>query len=156
MKFVADSMVGKLSRWLRFLGIDVVYVSSGDADEIVKIAENEGRIILTRNSDILKKLKGHRVWIYFLSSEKSEVQLKEVVEKFNLWREIKPFSRCSVCNEPLVAVSKEEVRGKVPFYVYQTVEHFEKCPKCGRIYWEGSHIGRLKEKLSKILGRKIE
>jgi len=155
MKFVADSMVGKLARWLRFLGIDVVYVSSGNADEIVKIAEQERRIILTRNSDILKKLKGHRVWIYFLSSEKSEVQLKEVVEKFNLWDRINPFSRCSICNEPLVPVEKEEVRGKVPFYVFQNVDHFEKCPKCGRIYWEGSHINRLYEKLSKILGREL-
>ena len=156
MKFVADAMVGKLARWLRFLGIDVVYIPSGDVEKIVEIAENEGRIILTRNTDVLKKLRGHHVWIYFLSSEKSELQLKEVVEKFNLWKEINPFSRCSVCNVPLVPVEKEEVRGKVPFYVFQTVDHFEKCPQCGRIYWEGSHINRLKEKLSKILGREIK
>ncbi len=148
-------MVGKLARWLRFLGIDVVYISSGSPEEIVNVAEREGRIILTRNSEILKKLKGHRVWIYFLSSEKSEVQLKEVVNKFNLWESIKPFSRCSICNEPLVAVKKEEVRGKVPFYVFQNTDHFEKCPKCGRIYWEGTHIKRLHEKLAKILGREL-
>ncbi len=155
MKFVADSMVGKLARWLRFLGIDVVYVQSGDLDEIVKIAQDEGRIILTRNTDVLKKLKGHRVWIYFLPSEKSEIQLKDVVERFNLWEEIKPFSRCTVCNEPLVPVKKEEVRGKVPFYIFQNMEHFEKCPKCGRIYWEGTHVRRLREKLTRILGREV-
>ncbi len=148
-------MVGKLAKWLRFLGIDVVYVQSGNLEEIVKIAQNEGRIILTRNTDVIKKLKGHRVWIYFLPTEKSEFQLKDVVEKFNLWQEIRPFSRCTVCNKPLVPVSKEDVRGKVPFYVFQNVDHFEKCPGCGRIYWKGTHVERLRKKLSKILGREV-
>jgi len=148
MKFICDSMVGKLARWLRMMGFDTVYEKSGDLSKIIKQAEEENRVILTRNSRF-KKVKTPAK-IFFLSSEKTLEQVKQVFDEFNLRGKCSFLTRCMECNSPLKEIKKEDVKGKVPFFVYDTHEEFAMCPVCGRIYWEGTHVSRMKDKLQEV------
>jgi hypothetical protein len=153
MKFIVDAMAGRLAKWMRILGIDTEYEKSGDMEKLLKRARSENRVILTRNLSF-RKIRTEGVNIHFLSSEKTFYQLREIIEKFNLIKEIKPFSRCSECNEILNDIKKEEVKGRVPFFVYQTQEHFSICPSCGRIYWSGTHRKAMEKRINQILGYK--
>ena len=55
MKFLADSSLGRLSKWLRLLGYDTVYWR-GEADRsFLRKAEKEGRVVLTRRRDVLAR-----------------------------------------------------------------------------------------------------
>ncbi len=147
MKFLADHMLGKLAKYLRFMGYDTYYPSGDMSDEeIIEIAQREGRIILTRDRELAARANG----IYIESDDYRE-QLRFLVEKFGL-SDDNLLTRCSVCNEPLVPVEKEKIRGRVPEYVYENHDEFYLCPKCNRVYWYGSHTERIEKEIREILG----
>lgn len=150
MKFICDDMLGKLARWLKVLGFDTYFEIDIPDNKLLKIALLEERIILTRDSKIPKiRNSKNLVWIH--SSDPLE-QLKEVVQKLKL--QIEPerfFTRCLECNGVLEKIEKEKVKDKVWPYVYKTQEDFVICPKCQRVYWEGTHVGRMKKKLREIV-----
>jgi uncharacterized protein with PIN domain len=150
MRFLADAMVGRLSRWLRFLGFDARYEPSGDSHTLIEIARDEDRTILTRNKVFL----GMRtdVPVLFLDSEKTLLQIRQVVDQLGLRDRIRPFSRCAECNVELEGIEKEDVRGEVPFYVFSTKTSFSRCPACGRYYWSGEHREKMEKRISEILG----
>ncbi len=146
MKFLVDHMLGKLAKYLRFMGYDTYY-PKGDMrdDELIRIAREEGRVIITRDRELARRSNGFLV----LSGDYRE-QLKIVIREFKLNDE-NLLSRCSVCNEPLVQVEKEKIRGKVPEYVYETHEDFYLCPKCGRVYWYGTHTERIEREIREVM-----
>ncbi len=75
-------------------------------------------------------------------------QLKQVLEQTGVRPSSDLFlSRCVVCNELVEPVPVERVAGKVPGHVLETVAAFNQCPRCGRIYWEGSHAERILKRL---------
>ena len=151
MKFLADHMLGKLARYLRFLGYDTYYPDGKMSDDaIIEIARREGRIILTRDRDLARRANG-----VYVESDDFREQLRFVIGKFNLNGE-NMLSRCSVCNELLIAVSKEEIRDLVPEYVYLHHDEFYRCPRCGRIYWYGTHTERIERSLRSLLGEENE
>lgn len=146
MKFLADHMLGKLAKYLRFLGYDTYYPNGRMSDdEIIEIAERENRIILTRDKELARRSGG-----FYLESENYEEQLQIVIKKFNLNAD-NMLSRCSICNESLISVDKEKVKKKVPEYVYEHTDEFYMCPKCGRVYWWGTHTERIERKIRKIM-----
>jgi uncharacterized protein with PIN domain len=151
MKLLADSSLGRLSRWLRLLGHDTAYWR-GDADRsFLRTAEKEGRAVLTRRRDILTRQ--HPGTVLFVESDRVEDQIAEVLRKLN----VKPdpcafFTRCLECNVSLGPVEREDVRERIPEYVYRTQHEFLFCPGCGRVYWPGTHRERALAKLQKILG----
>ncbi|RKY99538.1 MAG: hypothetical protein DRQ10_06010 [Candidatus Hydrothermota bacterium] len=156
-KFLVDSMAGKLARRLRMLGFDAEYERTGNIQRLIARAKDEDRIILTRNLRFKKVHIPKGVRVVFLRSELTPIQVRQVIDEFGLREHIRPFTRCVECNEPLVEIKdKEEVRGKVPFYVFQTHEEFSMCPKCRRIYWKGTHVEAMRDMLSRILGMEIE
>ncbi len=150
MKFLADAMVGRLARWLRFLGIDTAYEPSGDPHRLLDLARREGRTVLTRNTLFLKMKTDVPVCV--LDTEKTPLQVRRVVDRFGLRDELRPFTRCAECNTALERVSKEEARGKVPFYTFRTKDRFARCPACGRFYWAGEHASRIDAHIREILG----
>ena len=151
IRFMVDSMLGKLAKYLRFLGYDVFYPPTTMSDEkILKIAKEEGRIVITRDKELARISGG-----LYVNTDKYEEQLKRVVKKFGLNAD-KLLSRCSICNEILVQVNKEDVKGKVPDYVYENNDEFFMCPKCKRIYWYGTHTERIKNKIEEIMREKDE
>ena len=150
MKFIADHMLGKLAKYLRFMGYDTFYPSGKMSDsKILEIAKREGRILLTRDKELAR-----RGGVY-IESENYEEQLKFVISKFHLSAEAL-LSRCSVCNTPLIRVEKEKIKDKVPEYVYEHNEEFYLCPNCGRVYWYGTHTERIKREIKKIMGETDE
>lgn len=142
--FVADVMVGKLARWLRVLGCDVVYSNDLDDDGIVRIAEAENRIILTRDSGLIARKSVPRY--IFIENDHYREQVRQVVETCGL-KEFKVFSRCLECNTPLEDVDKEAVFEKIPPFVYLTQDRFAACPDCGRVYWHGTHADQMLKRL---------
>jgi uncharacterized protein with PIN domain len=80
---------------------------------------------------------------YWLRETDSRRQAAEVVNRFDLARSLRPFTRCMACNQPLRPVSKSEVLDRVPHPVAERHENFRECPACRRIYWEGSHYHRM-------------
>ena len=150
VRFIADSMLGKLARWLRLIGFDTLYYPSIADEDLVKKAHNEGRIILTKDSELVRRNKEEDI-IYLTSSDPYE-QLKIVMKtlKLNPWERL--FSRCVYCNKPVQKVkSLSEIKQKVPSYAYQNHFSFYRCPECGRIYWEGSHHSKIRERIKALL-----
>jgi uncharacterized protein with PIN domain len=147
VKFIADVMVGKLARWLRVLGLDVVYSNKYDDEEIIQIAVAEDRVVLTRDSGLTKRRTKARFLL--VSSDNYREQLRQVIDSFGL-RDFNVFSRCLECNTLLQAVDKEDVFERIPPFVYLTQERFAICPACNRVYWHGTHANNM---LKRILGR---
>jgi uncharacterized protein with PIN domain len=142
MKFIADVMLGKLAKRLRFLGLDVLYEPGLRDNEIIGLSLEQDRIILTRDRSLSKRPLASRHIL--ISSEQVHDQLEQVLKTFRTLLDPAAFlTRCSVCNELLRAVSKQEVRDLVPAYVYDRTDRFLQCTCCGRIYWKGNHVRNL-------------
>jgi uncharacterized protein len=149
MKFIADAMLGRLAKWLRFLGFDVLYYRDIDDRHVIKISREEERIILTRDTALLKH-KGLRETI-FIQSNKVVDQLVELKDKLN-FMEAAPRGRCVLCNGTLIKIARrEEVRSLVPDFVYYNFQDFTVCESCGKIYWEGSHYKKFREKIRELV-----
>lgn len=137
IKFIADSHLGKLARYLRMLGFDTIYKNDFFKKEIIKIAKSEKRIILSRSRDLLKiKEITHG---YCIASTNPEKQLKLILNRFDLAKNIKPFSRCMICNSKLISIPKEKIIDKIPPKVKELQSDFAQCPNCKKIYWKGTH-----------------
>jgi len=151
MKFIADVMVGRLARYLRMAGYDVAYINDIKDDKIIEIARNEGRTILTRDRLMLerKDIKNHVIKSVFIKDDSLPVQLKQLKYELNI--DLRPLlKRCIECNTCLEEIKKENVRERVPPYVYGTQDYFLLCKKCGRLYWRGTHYKNIYEFFSKL------
>jgi uncharacterized protein with PIN domain len=144
--------VGKLARWLRMMGYDSVFFSGDDDSGMVKQALAEDRVILTRDTGIMKRraISSGRVRAVLIESEEPEEQMQQLTNLFNLKGQSKPFTLCLECNQTLETRSREEVAGRVPPYVYRTQKHYMECPECRRIYWRGTHWKAMTTKLEKL------
>ena len=134
-RLLADPTLGRLARWLRLAGYDTVYLADGDNVAVMRLARAEDRLILTRDA-ALASHKG--VGALLIASRHVEEQLAQVRDSVGPPQEEAP-ARCSLCNEPLVPLSAEAARERVPPYVWRTQENFHTCPSCHRIYWPGTH-----------------
>jgi len=148
MKFLLTKELGRLAKWLRILGLDTTYSKEAKAATLIIEALREERIIITRNHRLPA---GRGVRIVVIEQEKIKAQLAEILEALK----IKPdpdqmFTRCILCNEELQAIEKEKVKDKVPEYVYKTQEEFITCPKCRRIYWQGTHWGNVASTIKEL------
>lgn len=139
MKFLTDSNLGKLAKWLRILGYDTT-LYSGNADRnFLRKAQREGRVVLTRKKDMTARQFSGKLII--VGSDHVQEQILEVMEKLSISADAsRLFSICVRCNEALVAVDKEDVAGTVPAFVYDTHSAFRRCPICKGIFWPGTHI----------------
>ena len=143
-------MLGRLARWLRLLGHDTLYYPDIDDSLLLRIAREEDRMLLTRDTRLVK-VRGLKDFLLLDENDPFE-QLKKVITTFNLSpAESRLYNRCSLCNSLLDTVPKEQVKDLVPKYVYLTTESFKKCMKCEKCYWEGTHQERLREKLRDVI-----
>lgn len=150
MRFAADEMVGKLARWLRVCGFDVSYKRRIADLELIRAAKQEQRIIITRDTHLVERLQ--KSDYFFIHFDHLEKQLQEFFRQFpSLLDEVQFLTRCIECNTLLESIEKEEVKGKVWPYVYQTQSQFSICPFCERIYWQATHVERIRERLQEIL-----
>jgi uncharacterized protein with PIN domain len=148
-RFVADAHLGGLAHMLRMLGFDTLYDNHFHDEAIVAIAERDGRIVLTRDRELLKRRAvTHGCYVHAL---KSEQQLREIVERLDLARGARPFTLCLHCNVPLRPIDKASVLDRLPPKVREHHERFSTCDGCGRVYWEGSHWRNMRRLLDGLL-----
>lgn len=136
-RFVADVMLGRLAKWLRIAGFDVLYSNRFADDELVRLSNGEGRILLSRDTRLLVRRAVNR--FIFLESEDVRAQLKQVFRHAHVTRLPALLSRCLSCNEPLTDVPRESVSELVPAYVFRTQPYFKTCSRCRKVYWAGTH-----------------
>ncbi len=141
VKLILDVHLGKLARYLRLLGLDTLYETNLDDDQIVLLSAKEQRIVLTRDLQLLKHNQvTHGYWV---RSQKPGEQLKEVIQRLDLSKKIKPFHRCMECNGLIKKVDKKEVIELLKPKTRIHYEHFYRCDHCRRVYWNGSHYQRM-------------
>jgi uncharacterized protein with PIN domain len=140
-RFAADVHLGRLAGYLRLAGFDTLYRNDWTDPELVEAATREGRIILTRDRGLLMRAAVSHG--YLVRSTAPREQLAEVVGRFDLCSSFRPFTRCSVCNELVEAVTKEEVLDALPPRTAAHSDEFWRCRGCGRVYWHGSHLRSL-------------
>jgi hypothetical protein len=154
MRFIVDSNVGRLATWLRIAGFDTLFAKSIDDNRLVRIALDEDRVLLTKDRQILKRrlVTSGRLKVILIEDDEVKAQLRQVLTTLNLAGQLRPFSLCVECNEPLVPREREEVEELVPPYVFQTQTQYMQCPGCLRIYWRGTHWERMSRELEVIAG----
>ena len=147
-RFVADSMLGRLARWLRAFGYDVFYDPFLDDRGVVACARERGAIALTRDTGFPKPSD---VRIILVNSDHIAEQLAYVVDQVPLdLSEARPLTRCTICNGTLVSATRDEVWDRIPPFIYLTNETYVRCPGCSRVYWEGSHAPRIRAELDRL------
>lgn len=152
MKFIVDCMLGKLAKWLKILGFDAVFFSKIEDSELLALAEKEGRILLSRDNALLEKSNDIRT--LFIQSEDWNEQIEQVLDEFELWQDIRPYSRCIECNAELKDLPKDRARNLVTPFVYEKADAFAICPSCGRIFWKGTHHQDMEVKVEEILKKR--
>jgi hypothetical protein len=153
MKFVADCMLGRLAKWLKILGFDVLFFSKAEDKDLVELSRREGRILLTRDSGLIEK-SARRKNRLFVASDDWEDQVVQVLDEYGLWNEVRPNSRCIDCNRTLKPIARERARNLVTPYILEHAESFALCPACGRVFWQGTHFGDMERKIQAILKRR--
>jgi len=145
-RFIADVMVGRLARWLRILGFDVLYSNEYSDDDVVRIADAEDRIVLTRDAGLVDRLQPAAVIL--IENDDYAKQVGQVLKTVGT-QDFRLFSRCLDCNTMLIQTDKEKVFERVPPYIYLTQDHFSFCPSCSRIYWRGTHVEDVRNKIKR-------
>ncbi len=148
-QFVADAHLGGLARFLRMLGYDTLHENTISDREIRRLAQQERRVALTRDRELLKCreiLRGA-----YVHARKAEAQLREVAARFGLAERARPFTLCLACNLPLRPAEPDSVAGQVPPRIRARYARFLQCPGCGGIFWEGTHFARMQEALARSL-----
>jgi uncharacterized protein len=150
-RFVLDTHLGRLARYLRMLGLDAAYETDCDDKELSRISHNEERILLTRDCGLLKR--GEVVHGYFVRATEPRLQVVEVLRRFELFPAVAPFRRCLRCNALLNPVAKETILERLQSETRQYYDDFRICPACNRIYWNGSHYEHMQSFVQRILSR---
>jgi len=145
-RFIADTMLGRLARWLRFLGYDTSYPEVMDDTLLLDKAVDQGRVLLTRDKLLAERAHAKDAPVVYVRSDDVRAQLAQVYDEMRLSTEA-TLSRCSICNMILERARKDEVRGLVPDGAFELHMEFWRCPGCGRYYWEGTHVKGIRKEI---------
>ena len=146
-RFIVDSMLGSLARWLRMLGYDTVYAKGWHDARVLEVAAAEGRVLVTRDHGLYRRALRRGVEASYVGEDLAEA-LALLSLRYGIRLEVDPSaSRCPLCNAPLKEVGREEVRGRVPPRVYERYDRFWVCTGCGQVYWMGGHWRGIRETL---------
>ena len=152
LKFIVDNNVGKLAKWLRIMGYDTLFFNGRDDSRMIATALAEGRVILTRDTQIMRRrvVTSGQLKAILIKGDEPEQQMHQVIDTLNLDCYFRSFALCLECNESLLERSKQQVKDLVPPYVFQTQSQYMECPACHRIYWRGTHWQAMTRKLEKF------
>lgn len=146
-RFVLDVHLGRLASYLRLLGFDALYRNGFRDEDLLALARDEHRIVLTRDTGLLKRAElTHGAFVHATDPRR---QLREVIDRFQLEARIAPFTRCARCNarvEPIAADDADDA----PPAVARDKAAFSRCTGCRQLYWRGSHPSRLQQRLAGV------
>jgi uncharacterized protein len=148
-RFVLDAHLGRLAALLRLAGFDTTYANDSRDEDLASVSREERRILLTRDQALLKR--GAVTHGSYVRSTDPREQLAEVIQRFQLARAARPFTRCMRCNGQLSPAAAADVADLVPPRSRRHFKRYLRCAQCGRVYWEGSHYARLRDLLARVL-----
>jgi uncharacterized protein with PIN domain len=146
--FVLDNHLGQLATYLRMLGFDSLYRNDYQDDELARVSIEEGRVLLTRDRRLLMRKEIRRG--YCIHQTDPRQQVAEVLRRFKLFRQVKPFQRCLRCNSPLQTVNKQDIIERLEPLTKKFYDEFHICPACHQIYWKGSHFEHMQQMILEI------
>lgn len=148
-RFVLDVHLGRLANYLRLLGFDTRYRNDFDDDELLAISQSEHRIVLTRDTGLLKRSSlTHGAFLY---ATDPRLQLREVIGRFQLESRIAPYTRCARCNGAIEPMDHDAAATvPLPSLAERPQGGLSRCLGCGQIYWRGSHQARLRQRLAEV------
>lgn len=147
--FLLDVHLRRLGRWLRLLGVDAVAPRDTDDEQLVRQALDEHRILLTRDRELLKRrVLTHGYWVRSTDPRRQAV---EILRRFDLLRDVRPFTRCPTCNGLLEPVDKSSVFDRIPPRTARWLDRYVRCQRCEKLYWQGTHHAKLKPAIEQIL-----
>ncbi len=154
-RWLADEMVGRLARYLRFVGLDTLYARGLSDEEILRRASEEGRILVTRDRALARRApRAVLLTSPRLSEQWAQVRAAHPEVPFEV-----RFDRCTECNgllrveDPASAASwpegvpRDRVANGLAIY---------RCEACGHLYWEGTHTARIRTQLAVWAGEARE
>jgi len=151
LRFIADCHLGKLAKYLRFMGYDTLYFSHIEDDRLVELSLREDRLILTRDRELsLRK----NTPVFYLEPIDLAKQLKVLADRFKITLKDDAQRRCLLCNTVLQTVEKETIGDEIPERVKAHFNFFQQCPDCHRIYWQGDHYRKMMAFLHSALSDK--
>lgn len=152
VRWITDTSLELLARRLRMLGYDVASAPGARLEELFEAARRDGRRVLTLSARHPKRFAD--VGADVVGRSEPGAELRRLVAG----REASgaPFSRCPECNAALQRRHPLEATGEVPGRVLRGQRSLTHCPVCGRWYWEGSHVARLRAWLEAALGRPLD
>ena len=150
-RFVVDVNVGRLAKWLRVLGYDTLFPREGGDNQLVRIALQEGRVLVTRDAGIAlrRAVRLGQMQVVHILAHDLRGQLRQLVREQQLSLN-GGFSRCVRCNDPLHRLPKGQVAERVPPYVLESQSTFMECPSCLRLYWRGTHWANMMSELCRV------
>ncbi|WP_457597161.1 Mut7-C RNAse domain-containing protein [Hydrogenimonas sp.] len=147
-RFVCDVHLAKVAKYLRLLGFDTVWHHDMGDDELLGWTRC-GRIGLTCDRELQGRAPGR---VVLLRCEEAGRQVARLSAMFGLARHAHPFRRSLCCNRPVVAVAKADAKDGVPLQTYRWLRGYWACPKCGKLYWRGTHARRMRRNVLELLG----
>ena len=149
--FVLDNHLGKLATYLRMLGIDCLYEPDLDDPQLVELAGATARVLVTRDRQLLmRRAVAFGCWV---KDRDPLAQVRQVLERYDLYAAIQPFRRCLRCNHPLEPVAMSSVLERLEPLTRRYYAKFALCPSCDQVYWEGSHYEHMQQIVAEILDR---
>lgn len=147
-RFILDVHLGRLAAYLRMLGFDTLYRNDYDDPDLADISASEHRILLTCDRKLLmRKQITHG---YFVRARLPQQQLLEILSRFDLYNNQKPFTRCMHCNGKTQPVNKQEIESQLLPKTKKYYNEFFQCEACNKIYWKGSHYLKMQAMINKI------
>ena len=142
VRFLLDNHLGRLARYLRLLGFDTLYFNNAyDDAQLAELAHNKDCILLSRDRGLLKR--SQVIHGYCLRSKDPRQQVADVLHRYQLAAQIKPWRRCLRCNGTLQPVAKEQILHRLEPKTKRYYTDFQICADCEQIYWRGSHFRKL-------------
>lgn len=147
-RFILDLHLGKLAIYLRIMGFDTLYRNDYDDPQLAELAAQTNRILLTRDRRLLMRKVIQEG--YCVRSLEPQEQAREVLRRYGLVKDIRPFQRCLRCNHPLQSIPKSDVLQRLEPLTRQYYDEFHICPACNHIYWKGSHFDHMQVFLDQL------
>ena len=146
-RWLVDEMLGRLARYLRFMGFDTGYAHGLADDEIARWAAEEHRTLLTRDRALAARVPG----AVLVESPALDEQLRTVHRRYPSAPFRVACTRCTLSNAPLLP--EDPPAGA---HVDSTGPHpastpVFRCSACGHRYWEGTHTASVRHRIESVL-----
>jgi hypothetical protein len=153
-RFLCDGHLGKLALLLRIMGFDTAWDDSWAEPAVARRGINENRTVLSRSRSLLKRAAMDDAML--VRSDGPDAQAAEVLDRFRLRGRVRLFGRCTRCNGVLRAAARAEVADRIPPRTAKWLDNYYLCGNCDHLFWEGTHVTALRNRVEGILLRRAE